>query len=105
MLLLPNRGVCGPSIDCPPGYFGLNDTQTCVEFCPLDATNWAYQTANDRICIDLCPVPQYGDDSTGKFVCVDECPSVPDRYADTDDPDRVCVDLCDAAEYGNPLNR
>lgn len=58
--------------------------------CPTGS--WAYATTTDRICIDICPLTWYGDNSTSLNICVQNCPAIPSLFADS--TTKLCVLQC-----------
>jgi hypothetical protein len=69
--------TCVVSTGCDPAYFADNLTAYCVSKCPkvtsptnasLKVQTWGYRPT--QTCVELCPSPTYGDDSSGIPLCV-----------------------------------
>ena len=81
--------------------FAENTTQSCVYYCPYNATglvNTTYLSYSDSFktnrCVSKCPDLYYGDNSTGYGQCLSTCPGL---NFFRDNITQICVFICPKA--------
>lgn len=82
------------------GNWGDNSTGygVCVARCPEDPPLFGDTVAGFRICVEICSVNSYGDQSpTGNRACLPGCPA---GYFAQNDTLRRCVTRCNSTTYG-----
>lgn len=87
--------------NCPSSMFAENTTQSCVYYCPYNATgqvNTTYLSYSDSFktnrCVKKCPDLYYGDNSTGYGQCLSTCPGL---NFFRDNVTQICVFICPKA--------
>ena len=85
---------------CASPYFAYNnsDSGICVLTCPEEPPMFGDFVLGHRICVDVCQVNSYGDQTAGSFRwCVPNCPA--NTFAQNDTL-RRCVTRCNTSTYG-----
>lgn len=68
---MPSTNVCGPV--CIDGLFAHNDTNKCIE---------------------SCPAPYFGVNSSSNYYCIEYCPSNEFKFINSSSNFRICVSGC-----------
>jgi hypothetical protein len=93
--------TCVMPANCPASMFAENTSQSCVYFCPHDATTYTYADAfQTRRCLATCFDEYYGDISSGYGLCSASCPG--SSYF-RNNRTRLCTYLCPAKDTASGL--
>ena len=81
---------------CPAGYWGDPSTALCKTDCTNAAFDYKDSSSGQRLCVNICPAPNYF--ANADDLCVQTCPSP--NFGDPLDANRKCVATCTAPNWG-----